>query len=298
MKHKKIRDPDKIRQTLRSNVVELHNFAINHHLDNIEIRTEKVIKKIDSGCEINKLFLNKLKDDLFADILGPEYYWHLDLSYIPYSPSPAFKIALSIKKIDDHIFGDSLRRKDPQKPFSLAIPKEYNSIMGRAQKTVFNDLEEIKNYITVGDYSYPIVSLTLSAFRNMHDTIIEANKQFVKSIDKKLFGKFNEEFWEEFLSYEHQFEKQPDKNGNVKYVSDFNVIGGSASHARVINNKNGTVTIIPDPDEYVNTRFDYTNQELVVILFSQCRKLIDYLPALILVEKVVNYRSMYELIDT
>ncbi len=137
---KVISDKDEIRQIVKTYVEILHNFAEKHGLPNVEIRCEKILNKMKCYIDIKDLFLNSLKCDLYADILGFEYYPLVRCDFIPPSSSPGFHAANSIRLLDDHIFGGALSRKNTSRALDLSIPDTCRRILEKQTDENMNDL--------------------------------------------------------------------------------------------------------------------------------------------------------------
>lgn len=285
---RKIRDKNTIYSIISANVDYLHHFAIMHKLTNVEIRCDEIIRKINNHVDVEKLYLDSLKDDLYADILGPDYYCASHYRYIPPSNSPSYKVALSISKLDDHIFGGLIAKKS-LKPIKLTFNKEYFEIMNRITKNILPNLRDLssKDFTKVLDNSSSVMMLT--TFRSMHDVVLEANKLYLKMLDQLIYGKFNESMWEEIVAYDRLFAL---KNGS--YESDFKVIGGASSHGCYVINGDMTITIEPDSDKYINNKITYNQNELASMLFTQYYKFVDFFPAMIAIETIINNKTYFE----
>ena len=292
-----IQDRDRIREIVRTYVEGLHHFAENHGLSNVEIRCDKILDKMKCGVEIDSLFLDSLKCDLFADILGLKYYPLLKCDCIPPSSSPGYQAAHSIKLLDDHIFGGALSRKNTSKPIDLSLPDIYHRIIEKQQtgenmENLQRNMELLESKHGIGPFEPEDVTILLETFRLMWRTLVEADKQYFKAMSRQIKGPFDEETWEQIVAYEFLFE-QKESNKKLKSKSDFKAIGDAVIHGGYVVRDGGVVRLDFD-SSFISRTFEYTIEELWVILHTEYRKMMDFIPALIIIEMTINNGRMHE----
>lgn len=285
---KKIREAEKIYSIIAYNVNNLFEFSKLHKLTNVEIRCDIIIKKMNDHTKVNNLYLDTLKKDLYADIEVIEFDCITHRDYIPPNNSPSYKVAYSINKLDEHIFGGIMRKKSMQ-PIKIAFDNDYYTMMNKITKNILPNLHDLssKDFSNILDNSTSV--MMLSIFRAMHNIVLEANKQYIKKIDQQIYGKFDDNVWEEIVAYDKLFIL---KNGRG-YKSDFKVIGDAFSHGDYTINNDGSISIEPDTNEYITKKITYSQNEIVSMLFAQYRKFVDFFPALIIIETIINNNTYY-----
>lgn len=125
----------------------------------------------------------------------------------------------------------------------------------------------------------------------MWRTLIEAVKQHFKSMSQQVCSSFDEQ-WKEIVAYEFLFE-QKETNKQLKLKSDFKAIGDAIIHNGCVVQDGGIVRLDFDSG-FISRSFAYTVEQLWIILYTEYRKMIDYIPALIIIEMIVNNSKMHK----
>ncbi len=110
-------------------------------------------------------------------------------------------------------------------------------------------------------------------------------------MSQQVCSSFDEQ-WKEIVAYEFLFE-QKETNKQLKLKSDFKAIGDAIIHNGCVVQDGGIVRLDFDSG-FISRSFAYTVEQLWIILYTEYRKMIDYIPALIIIEMIVNNSKMHK----
>lgn len=110
-------------------------------------------------------------------------------------------------------------------------------------------------------------------------------------MSQQVCSSFDEQ-WKEIVAYEFLFE-QKETNKQLKLKSDFKAIGDAIIHNGCVVQDGGIVRLDFDSG-FISHSFAYTVEQLWIILYTEYRKMIDYIPALIIIEMIVNNSKMHK----
>jgi len=290
MRYKKVKDNDRKIAALRSNMERLKVFAMKTGLNNVEIHCSKLLEKLESKGKISQNNLDSLKDDLMTDILGPTYYGY-KFPFIPASNTGEYYAAYSVNYLDEYIFGGKQKKEKEKKlsPIDVAPPDDYDELSSKMDYNLIDNLSCIEEEVNRGIITRPLVVMVATTFRSLKYSQMEANKKWIQKMESKVYGKHNADSWSILNHYKFLFVK-PD--GTT--TSDFEAVADSVAHGDYHINEDYSVTIIPGDAGFISKAYTFTFYELVQMLKTEYYIHARYIPALIMVETVINSNNLCE----
>ena len=291
MKHKKIKG-ERAKATIMNILYRLQSLSKKHCLHNVDERCSLFIKKMSSCETLDAKKFNVLKNDLYADILGPLYYDIEATNQYKYGSLNEFKIFHSLDCYDKHVFGWNEGKKiERYKPVDLRITEQIQSIHDDSKLNLFDNMDAYYLNKQKGSNGRENIEMLLSSFRSLQYSIVEAHKEYLHQIEQRLYGHEDKQFWNDLLKCDNTFMQN---DGEI--VPDFVVIGGAHAHGKYkIDVDNQTVTLLLT--DFVEKEKIYAIADLERIINTTAFKFMVGIPALIMIEELANSNMIFEEID-